>query len=462
MGCCTVSDTITRPIAARCRDGSGDYATSGWIVMAEGSSLSIAWIGAGLFALLTVLLLVLASLLDRTGPIRVRHWVENAGGRLRILFDRTERFEAYRYLLGFLARAAPVVLMAILVAVSAAMLPTLRSALLWSLAAVLFLVLIAEALSRLLAVRAEPCLDRLTFAYRGFLLLLSPLLPLAAPLFASHEEEEGETISEEEDEASDDEIEAFLDVGTKEGILEPGDEYMILRMIDFGDEVVRSVMTPRIDMVCASISTPLDELAALFVESNHSRIPLFQDSVDDIRGVLHIRDLLGALHSATLPTIESIALPPLFVPETKQLADLLRELQASHKHLALVVDEYGGTAGLVTIEDLLEEIVGEIVDEHDEDEPEVQRLKDGSYRLDGMTSLDALGVLFGVDLEDEPYETVGGMIFGSLGDLPEPGSKVTAHGLEFTVENVDDRRVDLLRVSRVVVPEGPAADEPTS
>jgi len=429
--------------------------------MSEGGSLSLALTGVGLFAVLTTLLLVLASLLDRTGPIRVRHWVENAGGQLRILFDRTERFEAYRYLLGFLARAAPAILMAFLVSVLAPTLSSLRSTLLWSLSAVLLVVLVAEALSRLLAVRAEPSLDRLTFAYRGFLFLLRPLLPLAAPLFTSHEEDEGETVSEEEDEASDDEIEAFLDVGAKEGILEPGEEDMILRMIDFGDEVVRSVMTPRIDMVCAPVDSPLDELAALFVESNHSRIPLFQDSVDDIRGVLHIRDLLGALHSPNLPAIESLSLPPLFVPETKLLADLLRELQASHNHLALVVDEYGGTAGLVTIEDLLEEIVGEIVDEHDEDEPEAERLEDGSYRLDGMTSLDALGALFGIDLEEEPYETIGGMIFGSLGDLPEPGSKVNAHGLEFTVEKVDDRRVDLLRVTREV-PKDSADDEPTS
>ena len=119
-----------------------------------------------------------------------------------------------------------------------------------------------------------------------------------------------------------------------------------------------------------------------------------------------------------------------------------------HRHMALVVDEYGGTAGLVTIEDLLEEIVGEIVDEHDEDEPEVERTPDGGFLLDGMTSLGALGLLFDIDLEAEPYETVGGLIFGILGDLPAVGSEVAAYGLRFRVEKVDERRVDRLHVSR--------------
>jgi CBS domain containing-hemolysin-like protein len=320
-------------------------------------------------------------------------------------------------------------------------------AVIWSLAGVLVTVLCAEVASRMLLKRAESSLNRLTLAYRFLLRILGPLLLLVAPLVPVNDEDDVASI-EDEDEASDDEIEAFLDVGTREGILEPGEEDMILRVIDFGDEVVRSVMTPRIDMVCAPLSTPLETLASQFVSSNFSRIPLFEDSVDQIRGVLHIRDLLGALRSPTPPDITSIAMPPLFVPETKHLTDLLGELQASHRHMALVVDEYGGTAGLVTIEDLLEEIVGEIVDEHDEDEPEVEQTPDGGFLLDGMTSLGALGLLFDIDLEAEPYETVGGLIFGILGDLPAVGSEVAAYGLRFRVEKVDERRVDRLHVRR--------------
>jgi len=418
----------------------------------EGLPGPVAIVVATVGSLMTSMLLVMAALLDRSGPIRVRHWVEKAGGRLRVLFDHSDRFESYRYSVGFLARVAPAMLLALLTWVLAPWRASFFAALLLALVVVALVVLVAETISRLLALRAEPFLDRLTFAYRGLHYLLRPVLPLVSPLF-SVGNEEGAGNGEDEDEASDDEIEAYLDVGAREGILEPGEEDLIMRVIDFGDEVVKSVMTPRTDMVCAAMDTPLDDLAALFVASNHSRIPLFLSSVDDIRGVLHIRDLLGALRSPTPPSVESLSMPPLFVPETKLLAELLRELQATHKHLALVVDEYGGTAGLVTIEDLLEEIVGEIVDEHDPEEREVQRLADGSYRLDGMTSVDALGSLFGLDLEDEPYETIGGLVFGLVGDVPEPGATIVAHGLRFTVERVEDRRIDMLLVT--AAPPGP-------
>jgi CBS domain containing-hemolysin-like protein len=408
------------------------------------------WILALLLAALTVVLLVLSALLDRSGPIRVRHWVEEAGGRLRRLFDAEDRFEAYRYLLSLFARAAPVVLIAFLTVLLSRSQFELgdRAALFWSLGLVLFLVLVAESFTRQLSGHSEEALSRLTGLYRVLLFLFGPVVALAAPFFVVPPQDRGVGNNEAEEEASEDEIEAFLDVGAKEGILEPGEEDMILRVMDFGDAVVRKVMTPRIDMVCASIDTPLEELAGLFVESSHSRIPLFGDSVDDIRGVLHIRDLLGAIRSAQPVAAEKLAISPFFVPETKPLDALLRELQASHRHMALVVDEYGSTAGLVTIEDLLEEIVGEIVDEHDVEEPEVEKLADGSWRIDGMASLDALGDLFEIDLGEEPYDTVGGLVFGHVGDVPEPGTVIVAHGLQFTVESLDARRVGSLLVSR--------------
>lgn len=397
----------------------------------------------------TALFLVLAALLDRAGPIRVRHWAENAGVRLRGLYGSPQRFNAYRYLLGMLARVLPVALMAFLVLALAPAADSVAQAVLWAVTVVGVVVVASEAVARVFTRKAERSLDALTAFYRLVLAFFGPLLGVMAALFSDSSTEDEETALVELDEATDEEIEEFVNVGTQEGILEPEEGDMILRVIDFGDEMVRAVMTPRIDMVCARIDTPLDELASLFLSSNYSRIPLYDVSVDDIKGVLHIRDLLAALDSEKKARIEELALPPLFVPETKPLSELLRELQASHVHLALVVDEYGGTAGLVTIEDLLEEIVGEIVDEHDVDVREIEHLADGSYRLDGMTSLDAVSELFGLDLEEEPYETVGGMIFGLLGDLPEPGSEVVTHGLRIEVEKVDDRRVDSLRVVRL-------------
>jgi CBS domain containing-hemolysin-like protein len=403
-------------------------------------------LAAALCAALSVLVTASAALLDRSGPIRLRHWVEKAGPRLRELFARPERFEAYRFLVSVMARLVAAVLLVLLVIVFHQVTESLWQAAVAACAVQLAVMLVAEGVSRRLAQRAEWALDALTGFHRFFLVLTWPLLPMAGALFKG-----AGTIPEdnglEEDEASDDEIEAFLDVGAKEGILEPGEGDMIMRVIDFGDEVVRSVMTPRTEMVCAPAATPLEELATVFLDSSHSRIPLYGSSVDDIRGVLHIRDLLGALRRPTSISAEELALPPLFVPETKPLVELLRELQASHKHMALVVDEYGGTAGLVTIEDLLEEIVGEIIDEHDDESPEIVRMPDGSYRVDGRTSLGALERMFALDLDDEPYESVGGLVFGRVGDLPVEGSTLVTHGLRFTVEKVADRRVETVRVT---------------
>ena len=423
---------------------------------------AIGWVAIAVAVGLTVQLSVLAALLDHSGPIRLRHWVEAHGPRFRALFHDLERFEAYRFLLNFLAHAVPLLLAVALWA----LLPVAdgeRWPKIMAVALVLVAVLIAELVSRRFAAAAERSLDRLTMLYSIWLLLLWPLLALAAPLLRAtgSVRAENHRNEEEQDEASEDEIEAFLDVGEQEGILEPGEGDLIQRVIDFGDAVVRSVMTPRTDMVCAPADTSLERLGELFVESAHSRIPLFRESVDDICGVLHIRDVLGALQGAQalLKDPVSLALPPLFVPETKPLAELLRELQGAHQHMALVVDEYGGTAGLVTIEDLLEEIVGEIVDEHDDEEPEFVKLANGGYRLDGMASLHTLSDLFALELEDEPYETVGGMLFGLVGDLPDPGTRLEAHGLTFIVERLEERRVDRVRVHRLAAPTA-AEDQP--
>jgi putative hemolysin len=225
-------------------------------------------------------------------------------------------------------------------------------------------------------------------------------------------------------------------------------------VIDFGDTQVRSVMTPRIDMVCASAETSLEDLAKLFLESHHSRIPLYRDSVDRIVGVLHIREALRGLRSAELAEAAALALPAFVVPGTKRLGTLLREFQSRHQQMAIVVDEYGGTSGLVTVEDLLEEIVGEIADEHEAEELPTERLPDGRYRVEGWADLEVLEEIFDIDLSDSPWETVGGLVFGLVGSLPTPGVVVESHGLSFTVESVEDRRVQTVIAGRPT-PQGP-------
>jgi CBS domain containing-hemolysin-like protein len=400
---------------------------------------------------------VCSALLERSGPIRLRHWAEEAGGGLRRLYDAPVRFGVYRYILSLSGRLMPIVLFLSLSELLWAWQRAHPHA--WGLAVVLLLVAGTEAGNRmLLAQDPEGALRRLTIVYRAALLLLTPFVALLAPMVPKrsldHRREEGE---ETDSVASDEEIEAFIDVGTREGILEPEQGEWLWSIVDFRDTAARSVMTPRIDMVCAPVESSIEALAERFIESGHSRIPLYKDSIDHVVGVLHIRDVLRALHRPDPPPASEMIKPPLFIPETKPLGELLKELQARFQQVAIVVDEYGGTAGLVTVEDLLEEIVGEIMDEHEALVAELEPLENGAYRLDGRAHIELLDELFEVEIEDPEYETVAGLIFSALGHLPQPGETVDRFGLRFTVEAVADRRIQTVKVERI--PDGETAEE---
>jgi len=406
-------------------------------------SLMAASLLALVLTVFTVLVQLLAALLDRSGPIRLRYWAEEASGRLLGLFEEPLKFEVFRYLLSWLARMATVGLFLVLLSLTRT---------LWSpswLVAVVTLGLILAAtelvIRSLVGRDPERALRRFTGIYRVALFFLMPFISALAPLMPAAVVER----REDEGEVTEDEIEAFLDVGAREGILDPGEEDLIQRVIDFGDTVVRSVVTPRIDMVCAPVSSSLETLAELFLSSKHSRIPVYQASVDHIVGVLHIRDLLQGLRDEGDSSAEDLAMEPYFVPETKPLNELLSEFQALHLQMAIVVDEYGGTSGMVTVEDLLEEIVGEIEDEHDEAAPVNERLEDGGWRLDGRVPVESLDELFDVELEEEAYETIGGLIFGTLGYVPQPGESLEVGGLRFQIESIDQRRISSVAVHRV-------------
>ncbi|MGD2114240.1 MAG: hemolysin family protein [Acidobacteriota bacterium] len=414
---------------------------------------------AAVFLAAAVVTSTLSALIDRAGPIRLRHWTEEADGRLRELYERPDRFEAFRLLLSTCAKLAPVGLLWSLASWLRGTGLTSSPAVagLWAGAFLLVVVTVNEIANRyLVAWNPERVLEGLTGLYRALLVGLGPLLPVAVLLLPG--EDARVRTEEDEEEATEDEIEAFIDVGTREGILEPGEGEMVWGIVDFGDTPVKSVMTPRIDVRCASADAGLDELAALFVESGHSRMPLYETSIDHIVGILHIRDLLKGLRSEERPTPRSLANPPFFVPETKPLGQLLKELQARFQQMAVVVDEYGGTAGIVTVEDLVEEIVGELVDEHEEAHPENELLADGAWLLAGSSDVDVLEDLFGIDLGEVPYGTVGGMVFSLLGDVPAVGQTVEGHGLRYTVEEVEERRVARVRVEPALT--AGALDEP--
>jgi putative hemolysin len=398
------------------------------------------------------LLCVLAALLERSGPIRLRHWAQEAGPTLRTLYSKGPRFEAYRFLLSLSARLALACFFALMAAVL--LLRNVAHPLPWAFGALFVMVASVEIFNRHLVGRApESALAALTPIFRWLAMLLSPLLPLVAPLLPTPVTEQAEL----EEEASRAEIDAFIDVGRREGILEPGEGELVRGVVDFGDTVVRSVMTPRIDMICAPVDMPPTAIAELVLRHGHTRLPMYRSSIDEIVGILHVREILRLLlrrggeegGAEGAPAIEELLQPPHFVPETKSLAQLLRELQERHQEVAIVVDEYGGTQGLVTVEDLLEEVFGEMGDTGDGPGPLKVALPDGSWRLDGRAHLEDVEELFGVRLSDGEWETVGGLIFGLLGHVPRVGENVESHGLRFTVEGADHRRARRVRVERL-------------
>jgi putative hemolysin len=249
------------------------------------------------------------------------------------------------------------------------------------------------------------------------------------------------------------ELRLIVERGGEQGILEAEEEQMIHAVIELGDRRVHEVMVPRTAIVALPLASSMDEAIETIVAEGHSRIPAYEDSVDEVIGILYAKDLLPYLRDAAgpRPELRSLLRTPLFVPESMSIDDLLHEFQRRKVHIAVVLDEYGGTAGIVTIEDLLEEIVGEIQDEYDVEEPMVQRLSEDEARVDGRAAVDELGELFDteLDLEDEDeYDTVGGLIYHRIGGIPAPGDRVEVDGLVLTVETIDGRRVDKVLVVR--------------
>jgi len=250
-----------------------------------------------------------------------------------------------------------------------------------------------------------------------------------------------------------DELRLIIERGGEEGILEAEEEQMINAVIELGSRRIHEVMVPRIDIAGLPITATFDELVDTIVAEGHSRIPVYEESVDEVIGILYAKDLLRILQlpPAERPSVRSLLRTPVFVPESMSIDDLLHEFQRRKVHLAIVLDEYGGTAGLATIEDLLEEIVGEIQDEYDTEEPMVVRLSEDEARIDGRADVGDLADTFDMELEledEDEYDTVGGLIFHRIGGVPRPGDEVRVDGLTLTVESLDGRRVDKVRVVR--------------
>jgi len=319
----------------------------------------------------------------------------------------------------------------------------LSSAIIWTIAVLVWkfvLALISEDTGEVILRALIPVARTSYYLFWPFLFPLRKLLTRLERKPNAHDDEE---------EVTDAEVQAYIDVGEEEGIIEPAEGRLLQSIVDFGDRLAHEIMTPRIDVLTFEARRPIVELATLFSESKYARIPIYEQTIDQITGIVHVKDVLDAiLKDEKQRPVAELARPPYFVSETKKVSELLREFQIEHLQIAVVVDEYGGTAGIVTTEDIIEEIVGEIGDEHEDEEATVVEIGDGTWLVSGLLRVDQLEERLDATLAGEDYETVAGMIFTSLGRVPATGNVVPKNGWLFEIERADRRRIYRVKVRK--------------
>jgi CBS domain containing-hemolysin-like protein len=252
---------------------------------------------------------------------------------------------------------------------------------------------------------------------------------------------------------SEDELRALVDEAEREEVIEEEEREMIHSVFEFGDTIVREVMVPRPDMVVVSKSHSLEQVLEVILRTGFSRIPVYGRDIDDIVGLAYAKDVLRSLHDGQSDKpLSEILRPAPVMPESMRAADCLREMRRRKSHMVIVIDEYGGTSGLVTIEDLLEEIVGEIADEYDREEPNVEPLPNGDFRVNARLSINEVNELLDVELPATEWDSIGGLLFNLIGDVPREGQEVEFQGLSLRAERVQGRRVGRVRIHRLARP----------
>jgi CBS domain containing-hemolysin-like protein len=256
---------------------------------------------------------------------------------------------------------------------------------------------------------------------------------------------------------SEDELRAMVDEAEREEVIEDEEREMIQSIFEFGDTVVREVMVPRPDMVVVPVDCSLEQVLEVILRTGYSRIPVYGRDIDDVVGLAYAKDVLRSLHDgqADKPLAEILRPAPV-MPESMRAADCLREMRRRKSHMVIVIDEYGGTSGLVTIEDLLEEIVGEITDEYDREEPNVEPLPDGGWRVNARMSIDEVNELLDTELPATEWDSIGGLLLNLVGDVPKEGQEVEFQGLSLRAERVQGRRIGRVRIHR---PQQPSSED---
>ncbi len=291
--------------------------------------------------------------------------------------------------------------------------------------------------------------DIVTAIFSPFAALGNAIAGVLARLFGVDPNADEEIVTEEE-------ILMMVDAGKEIGVIEESQKAMITNIFEFDDISAADVMTHRTDIVAVSLNESFDDVVQLAISEGCSRIPAYDEDIDDIKGIIYVKDLLKYVgHDLPEGGLAQIMRSAHFIPETKKCGDLFTEMTEKRIQMCIVSDEYGGTAGLVTIEDLIESIVGNIHDEYDIEDDEIEQINDTTFTVDGITSIDEINEQLGIDLPEGDYETVGGMIISIIERIPEDGEiiEVEAENCRFTVEEVTDRRIERVRIDRLEQPE---------
>lgn len=422
--------------------------------------MTLLWIAVAALVLLGTLLALAESSLTRIGRVRALS-LESEGrrnaGLLVRLADDPPRYLNSVYLGVMVVQNGSAVLVAILAERSFGSLGVTLT----SLGFTLLYFVVVEAMAKTFAVLHS---DRVALALAPFAFAVGRalawptriLITVANVLLPGRGLRQGPFVSEAE-------IRSMAEVGSQEGSIPEEEKELIHSVFEFGDTVVREVMIPRPDITAIDAGRTMRDVQDLVLQHGYSRIPVMRGDLDDVVGIVFAKDVLKALHQGHGGSaIGEVMRAPRFVPESKKVAELLREMQQEKFHMALATDEYGSITGLITLEDLIEELVGEITDEYDRDEPDAAQLGPDRYRFDGRFSIADAADMLGVELPDEEWDSVAGLVLGLLGRIPQEGDSVRCEGWEFVAETVQGRRIAKVLAVRVPVPvdvDASAADD---
>lgn len=293
--------------------------------------------------------------------------------------------------------------------------------------------------SEKVSLKVASIISNITIILNPLVTILIRITNIIINIFGGKTEKKQPFITEEE-------LKTIVTVSHEEGVLEGEEKKMIYNVFEFGDSQAKDVMTPRTDMITLDINSTYEEILFVFKEEQFSRIPIYEDSYDNIVGILYIKDLIFFQTKQEKFNIKKYMRTPYFTYEFKSTAELFYDMRNNRIPIAIVLDEYGGTAGIVTIEDLVEEIVGDIADEYDKYEKEIEVIKDNEYIVDGSTRIDMVNEMLGLDIESEDFDSIGGFVIGIIGKIPKPGEQVNYNNIKFIIESIEKNRIEKLKI----------------